>query len=102
MRAQVGGVIPEMGGGHEALTVPRTWTCFPLKPTAGLNGPPRRSAGVLFAEPVAELKTHEEDSGEEEDDGGVVRVVVEVPGVEEDETDDEVQEAPEGIDDGRG
>jgi hypothetical protein len=55
-----------------------------------------------FAEPGAELEGNEEDSGEEEDDGGVVRMVMEVSGVDEDESDDEVQEASQNVDDGRG
>jgi hypothetical protein len=56
----------------------------------------------LFAKPGAELEAHDENSGEEEDKGGVVRVVVEVSEMEEDESDEEVQEAPQDIDDWRG
>ena len=56
----------------------------------------------LFSEMPTELEAHGEHSGEKEDECGVVRVVVEVSDVKEDESDDEVQEAPEDVDDRRG
>ncbi len=60
------------------------------------------SALALFAEGEAEHEAHEDDSGEEEDERGVVRMVVEVSDVKKDESDDEIQEAPEDVNDGRG
>ena len=57
---------------------------------------------MLFAEPVAELEAQGEDSCEEDDERGVMRMVVEVRDVEEDESDDEVEQAPERVDNGRG
>lgn len=60
------------------------------------------SAGVLFPEMGTGHEAHDEDSGEEEDKGEVVRVVMKAADVEEDEADDEIQESPEGVDEGRG
>lgn len=65
------------------------------------RGTHENSAGVLLAEPVSEHEAHDDDSGKEEEDCGVW-VVVEMSEVEEDESDEEVQQAPQNIDDGRG
>lgn len=57
---------------------------------------------MLFSEIDAEHGAHGEDSGEEDNHGGVQVVVVKVSDVGEQDTDDDVQDAPEHIDDGRG
>lgn len=59
------------------------------------------SARVLLAEGEAEHEAHQGNPSEEEDERGVVRVMVEVSDVKEDESDDEVEQAPEDVNDGR-
>ena len=63
-----------------------------------------RGQGSVWVFPESETKKQAQGkhSGEEEDEGGGVRVVVEFSCVEEAEADDEVQESPEDVDDGRG
>lgn len=57
---------------------------------------------MLFAEVDAEHDAHDEESGEEGDVDGIQLAVMKVSEVGEQDTDDDVQDAPEHIDDGRG
>lgn len=49
---------------------------------------------MLFAEGGGEHQAHDEDSGEEEKECGMLRVVAQARDVDEDECDDEIQESP--------